>query len=1541
MSLNRRDGNMNKLRKRTVAGLVVASMVSTVLSPALPVYAANYGDNVTIAFHTGDGPSVGLYGGNWDQLPADSNTARLTGRAGYLLKDEPVSMDLLPMVGAPDLLDRPKLPDWDGVTLDESWDGYEFDGWYTAEDGGTKVDRLHPAFPYNDVTYYARWKGDPLSAYDLTIKHLAEISVAGSLQDVEFYYTPATPKVTGTTISTSYKRTIPGFKFEGDAEFSPEKMRKYGEASGAGTGKTVGSFNSSHVFMGTMPNDDMEVTYRYVVDTDKRFNFRVEHVNASNTAIASTQVSQKYAGEAITAGPLTGAAVSGYIYDSVEIVTGDVSTMDTTGVYGLYYVNGSTGGFGTSNPELFSGVMPNQAVTLRYKYDVDPLAQSSVTVSYVDDQGRDLVADGVITGLDTVYTTAPSGTLTIPVPDLQSQGYLAGVNPNWTGLTSATMGTNNITVVTGSGAGTLTLQYVVDQSDTTNWARLTFLTGANGGLVGNSSPQIIARGTYDINSDGSISDNISDGFTIVADPFYMADGWYYVNGANPTGSKLETLNITGDTKIMFCFKEDPSMWVDIRFAAGANGSVSSSASQHLKKGTAWDTVGVQIPAATPASGYMFIGWYDSTGNLVWDGSGMLPSDEFVTTTYTAKFAPINQETGHDRLNRPDAAGSIGSDGRGVIKVSNPADNCRYVVTDVDGTVLAELTAAQIESGSNFASLTPGSSYNVYEVSSSAPALTPGSSVISDVTSEMRSYPSRVIIPASGDNVTVEADTANEGKAKIVIKPAAAGTDYALLDENGDLVYDWASPSGSPLEVVFDNLDPDTVYVVVTKDTTGTESAESKKDYGTDVLTDIDSIAIPEYMIQIIGGTVETIDGESTGTTEAQVREGQAVKITAPATVSGRDFKEWKVVIGSISGFTTPSQRTRTITMPAKNVVLVATYEDDPLATSSDASLEYRVNSGSEGKVGLDMSPDKLDDMRADVTTAEDATLIGEGRNVTYRIQFTKRQAVATESDAVKAERGQYNDAFKAAFALDVELLRFVDGKSRPVEDGTDPGPLDILIQIDADDWNHLDYQLWEIGDGGAVSEITPLNADPNSQPEYGGYFMFTGNANSLYVMSYSKTQEVTITDSSAVAAGNNEVFKVRKGEGLEDNSDYQSWSPVDPYTDSTGATWVYVGLSTRNGRYTGYEFDDTQAITKNKTVYTYYESDDQDWNDIKKKLEDEIQTANDLMNNGSVSQEDKDRLQDAIDAAESVLNQSPRATIQELEDAYDELKDVVDSITGFIPPVVDQDWINARDKLVNEIKTGESLKNNSKVSQANKDKLQNAINEANAVLNKVPQPTTQELIDAYYKLNSVIVAVNNSINTGGNGGGGGGGGGTIKRPSTTYPTYTVGTDGNWQLIDEASDSWAFVLNSGNRVNGTWAYLKYVSDGVTNSYYYHFGADGIMNSGWYLDTDGHWYYLSQVHDGWFGRMETGWHYDSQDQKWYYLDTDKGYMVTGWKQVGDAWYYFSPQPVARTWGYNESQSRWEFLGSTERPYGSMYTNEQTPDGYRVGGNGAMTQ
>ena len=199
-------------------------------------------------------------------------------------------------------------------------------------------------------------------------------------------------------------------------------------------------------------------------------------------------------------------------------------------------------------------------------------------------------------------------------------------------------------------------------------------------------------------------------------------------------------------------------------------------------------------------------------------------------------------------------------------------------------------------------------------------------------------------------------------------------------------------------------------------------------------------------------------------------------------------------------------------------------------------------------------------------------------------------------------------------------------------------------------------------------------------------------------------------------------------------------------------------------------------------------------------------------------------------------------------------------------------------------------------------------------------------------------------------------------PGASGSTYTAGVDGHWVHMDPDNimipiseavpegatpvtnpewHQWKFILNNGTMLYDQWAYVKNpyaVGDQPTEGWF-SFANNGIMEYGWYLDErTGKWYWMHRTSDGMLGTMLTGWHYDDQDGKWYYLSPETGEMLLGWQQIDGVWYYFNPYAPETTWVYDESTGGWTWNGSASRPYGSMYVNETTPDGYNVDENGA---
>lgn len=153
-----------------------------------------------------------------------------------------------------------------------------------------------------------------------------------------------------------------------------------------------------------------------------------------------------------------------------------------------------------------------------------------------------------------------------------------------------------------------------------------------------------------------------------------------------------------------------------------------------------------------------------------------------------------------------------------------------------------------------------------------------------------------------------------------------------------------------------------------------------------------------------------------------------------------------------------------------------------------------------------------------------------------------------------------------------------------------------------------------------------------------------------------------------------------------------------------------------------------------------------------------------------------------------------------------------------------------------------------------------------------------------------------------------------ESPSTNEPSTTTPKNG-W--VKENSTWYVYrndqlLKNQWYQDGSKWYYLDDTGAMVTGwkdvaGKKYHFDSSGVMQTGWKL-VDGSWYYFKGS-----GEMATGWLQVTSGSPWYYLKSD-GKMVTGWMQIGNKWYCFKSN-------------------------GEMYANTTTPDGYRVGSDGAQ--
>lgn len=112
----------------------------------------------------------------------------------------------------------------------------------------------------------------------------------------------------------------------------------------------------------------------------------------------------------------------------------------------------------------------------------------------------------------------------------------------------------------------------------------------------------------------------------------------------------------------------------------------------------------------------------------------------------------------------------------------------------------------------------------------------------------------------------------------------------------------------------------------------------------------------------------------------------------------------------------------------------------------------------------------------------------------------------------------------------------------------------------------------------------------------------------------------------------------------------------------------------------------------------------------------------------------------------------------------------------------------------------------------------------------------------------------------------------------TQGVWSAGADGLWYFMNGSSKRKGWI----NPAEGEWYYLS--------------PQDGSLQSGWQL-VDGYWFFLNPIHDGSYGKL-----------------------TIGWQNIKGKWYYLNP------------------VYGNGMPYGAMFANGSTLDGYHVGTDGA---
>ena len=1428
--------------------------------------------------------------------------------------------------------------------------GYVFNGWfaYTDADGSgtfTTGDTdlgAFTAFP-NPTTagvtrVYAKWTPGT-TPYAVTVTH----KNANPALSVTFATDTQNHTITQHVTTDPLIPTpgIPGYLYD-TANRLP--------ASQGNLNITTGHFD-----LPSMPAMGISVNYRYKVDVSTTFNYTVRHQDAAgNPLAAGITAAPKRAEQAITAAPQN---IAGYQFDHYDITAGETPNPSA------YVLGLLTPGFlvvdNRTTDGTFSGYMPNQDVIITYVYKPD--SASNLIRRYYDRITDTMLASEI-------DQLAPSAAISAGVPALGTTtgdklyGYMwvsgsSTVDMNPAGLVTVNTATGDVTgnMPTLPPSSPTRVDWKLDH-DASKWKNVNFAVSTvynKGTLVSPATHEMIVSDTTPAGDAAAYTFNRLKALNYVpgttANRYYQFDGWFEDDACTIPVNVTRFWHTTDSDPITLYakFGENPNEWFDINFVAGTNGSISAPATLHIPYDYTWNQISAQLPTATPVANYIFNGWKDPNGTPMQATSTLTNH-----ATYTAVFSQDPNTWGTNTGNIT-PSGRIGNDGSGEIVIDGTTPGNVYVISDKDGNIVAVVPGESVGNRTVVPNLIPGAHYDVQEGTPDTVA-TVGQPRTS-VTGTSVSTPQDVYVPTVDNNYNVGYDPENDGMAQIVVNPADPDADYALIDENGNVVQypgsdnGWMTPQGNnPSTVTFNNLNPNETYTVVArkKGDSSIPNPLTKLPDGNQIIANPGDMAdAPKYIVETKNGNVVSVGSTSVGSDSYnEAKAGDAVVIHAdPVNSNGKNFLYWQVLAGRAVGVSgNITQADYTFTLSNSNIVLKAVYEPTKVA-GDDADLAEKIKGGSVGEFGLD--PDQIPGLANTLTTPLDRSLNSvNGANIEYKVVFNKRDAKTNEKTAVKPvsiSGMDHPDAHTVAYSLDIELERYVNGRlvNNAIPTATaSNADVDVIAQLPAEDVDQLDYQIFDVTPD-ASGNINPVEITITTDvANNAGLVKFKGKLLHTYAVVYSKTFKVTFVDNKPAldhlylndtSRNFYKRFKIRRKENVEDSyyaSDYAvvtayaqnnvANSLKTPFEDIYGVQYDYVNWSKKEDKLSVY--DTTSPVTKRIIVYAYYSDNRKEVAKARVDLGDTIDIAKDLTGDPYLKAGEVAEINEAIAHALETLRQ-------------------------------------ARDLVAPDGTTY--------LRMANWAELQQAID------------ALRRLIDKYSNTSTDRADARNRRTGGASGGGNSSSGrgsklltpgeksqqSTARNEGSNVRAFVLGVDGAWEK-NPVTKGWSFVLNGGTPINDMWGMITFNdSTGKRVSRWYYFDGQSTMATGWVYDSkNGNWYYmntnegpdLGQMVTGWVkdpktnkwyymndntGILVTGWHLDKQDGRWYYLNQN-GEMLVGWQNIGSKWYYFNTNTPENTYAWDAAAFKWNYLNNSVRPYGSMYAGEKTPDGYTVDANGA---
>ena len=1458
---------------------------------------------------------------------------------------------------------------WDNMGLD----GYAIEHWMTDKENGFSLWRMDGlTYPSTGKTYYAKLKADTSKNYNLKVQYTANSGV----------YVPGLPADSTTT--KNVLEAIPqsplvpdGFMITNtDAD---DTVKFYDHSTTTPftttfTGFTAGdagfTMDNNKNLSGTMVNKDTKITFNYSVNPNVKKSLQVVDEIYQDAALTTLPNSRPRVGGFYYEPALTdigakniklnediskkdaahATSADRYIFDGAVIsyITSEKNIKDGIPAANATLLSGDAGSgahaydglkvntvYSSTDFGKITGQMPNQDVNITYKYHANPAYATTLTVRYMDDRGNDITnlivseyertngalptTAGATNGSTYKEVDSSNGkvkylkikagynasqyNIHIPVPKVDNYKYgsdhpkaqLNGGTATWgssyqtaiASIDSSWSDTNQYFDLTTATTGPIESKEIIVTYavDPTAIVQLIPINGAGGSIKVANSP---TAADYNVNTDAAIN----------------------LSRITPTGSTTYSVNIKPSDMIYY-----PVPNAGYRFDHWETSAELGSQQVNLNLGTPQTVTGIpnnknaitltakftKIPSnfntyhfnigshisPLPLGQDAEIANVDASGNPVNLTFGDLsaytlvtPDSNYTIQWFDGNFNPIDSTTPINSLN--------GQTFTAFAQPTSPlvanAPTANGQLHPSNGTPSIQIDPTTIDSRLRYVVVDPVSG-NVVSVVNGANLVSTGGEIADPALNPGQNYQVYTALPSAVVSVGMSIPRSD------VSTPTSATIPTAI----NPLVEVDANHRGKA-KITVSPLSANTDYALIGP---GGVVYPFTTPTGSDLVFDnLDPDVNYHIVARPTGSNIDPVTRQTTTVpTDVSTANLSIPNANSDITIIADANPQYSLLRfnGSNATAANPLQGVAAGT----NVEIKAA----PIDTNSNIFQSWNVISGlrsyniSGDRISFTMpdapvrlqsvfaSPagntwakDYVDSIHSNQDVGVVYPMVNEAGD--FRIQIIKSSVPVATRNAIANET---DDSFRSVF-----LLTFNVQKKNPVsgvwEDYTDPSGNNITFDaniVTGALLGNRSYGFYELGgslaspSNAGSSSISPYTGVDFTSPTYNGEFTLTVSNGSTYALGYTLPDDVrTVLVRDARDNHLVSTLHIAQTRVIEDYANLYTANLTRDYIDNNGITWHYEGVS--DDRDSFVPTDTTTRVLADATVYLFFSNDRIDRNQAATDLSNLINQARAALPNVA----NTGMLQNAIDAAKAVLDKINRkASTGELKAAYDALE--------------------------------LALKNAGKKSNGGNS--------------------------------------NGSHSRGSSGGGGGRGGLGAAGKSKTLGAQTpiaVGISGNWELInpEEAKNNldnskWIFKLNSGERVTG-WQKLSYTYEGRTKEEWYHFEEDGIMDSGWFLDrATNKWYYLSMNHDGFFGEMIKGWHHDPDDGRWYFLDRADGHMHISWDKIDGDWYYFNPNPPAQTWFFDNSTGRWNYGDNKDiRPLGSMFINEDTPDGFHVNDTGA---